>query len=71
MSTFATATKTRFKTGEESPWEARYRFDGYLDGTWSPRPTSEEEFIDLSRDENFPPIRSAAKACWWKFVRKL
>ena len=71
MTTTATKKKTRFKTGEESPWDARYRFDGYLDGTRFPRPTAEEEFVDLSRDGNFPPIRSAKKACWWKFVRLL
>lgn len=67
----STGTKTRFKTGEESPWHARYRFDGYLDGTTTPRPTAEEMEIDLERKENFPPIRSASKACWWKFVRQL
>lgn len=67
----STGTKTRFKTGEESPWKARYRFDGYTDGTTTPRPTAEEMEIGLKRDENFPPIRSAKKACWWKLDRKL
>lgn len=66
-----TATKTRFKTGEESPYHAIYRFDGYLDGTWTPAPTAEEREIELTVDENFPPIRSASKACWWKLHRKL
>lgn len=64
-------TKTRFKTGEESPWNARYNFDGYLDGSSSPSPTAEEKQIDLERDENFPPIKSAKKACWWKLDKKL
>ena len=67
----STENKMRFKTGEESPWNARYRFDGYLDGTTSPQPTTEEKEIDLERDENFPPIRSASKACWWKLERRL
>jgi len=67
----STGTQTRFKTGEESPWKARYRFDGYVDGTSSPRPTNEEMEIDLDRKENFPPIKSAKKACWWKFQRQL
>ena len=66
-----TATKTRFKTGEESPYHAIYRFDGYLDGTSSPPPTAEEREIELSRGENFPPIRSAGQACWWLLHRKL
>jgi len=66
-----TATKTRFKTGEESPYHAVYRFDGYLDGTSAPAPTAEEREIELTRSENFPPIRSAEKACWWKLHRKL
>ncbi len=65
------ATKTRFKTGEESPYHAIYRFDGYLDGTSSPPPTAEEREIELSRGENFPPIRSAGKACWWLLHRTL
>ena len=69
--TMSTVTKTRFKTGEESPRHARYRFDGYLDGTTSPRPTAEEMEIDLELKENFPPIRSANKGCWWQFVRQL
>lgn len=67
----STGTKTRFKTGEESPWHARYQFDGYVDGINSPSPTSEEKEIELERDENFPPIRSAEKACWWKLIRRI
>jgi hypothetical protein len=71
MYSSSTTTKTRFKTGEESPWHAKYRFDGYLDGTWTPTPTPEEHEIELSVDENFPPIRSANKACWWKLHQRL
>lgn len=67
----STGTKTRFKTGEESPWHARYQFDGYVDGTNYPSPTAEEKEIDLEKDENFPPIRSAKKACGWKLFRRL
>lgn len=59
-------TKTRFKTGEESPYNAVYRFDGYLDGSRHPAPTENEQCIQLTRGENFPPIRSANKGCWWK-----
>jgi hypothetical protein len=64
-------TKTRFRTGEESPWHALYRFDGYLDGSATPSPTAEEREIELEFDENFPPIRSASKGCWWKLHRRL
>lgn len=66
----ATTEKTRFRTGEESPCNARYRFDGYLDGAANPLPTREEQEIDLTYRENFPPIRSASKACWWKLLYK-
>ncbi len=62
--------KTRFKTGEESPWHAQYRFDGYLDGSRHPSPTSEEHEIELEYDEHFPPIRSASKGCWWMLLYK-
>lgn len=68
--THTTTTRTRFKTGEESPYNARYRFDAYVDGSRTPQPTVEEEEIDLTVGENFPPIRSAEKACWWKVLRK-
>ncbi len=62
----ATAVETRFKTGETCPESGRYRFDGYLDGSYAPAPTAEEQIIPLSRGETFPPIRSSGKACWWK-----
>ena len=61
----------RFRTGETCPVSGRYRFDGYLDGTSSPPPTSEEMEIPLSKSETFPPIRSASKSCWWKLIRKI
>lgn len=67
----ASTTKTRFRTGEESPFHAIYRFDGYLDGSRTPAPTAEEGEIELGRDENFPPIRSANKGCWWLLHRRL
>jgi len=62
----ATQTRTRFKTGETSPYSSWFRFDGYVDGTWSPAPTTEEQEIYLTTGETFPPIRSANKACWWR-----
>lgn len=63
---YETATRTRFKTGEKSPYSSSFLFDGYLDGTNTPAPTAEERIIPLTVNETFPPIRSANKACWWK-----
>lgn len=61
-----TEQKTRFKTGETSPYKATFRFDGYLDGSWTPAPTPEEKEIPIDKGDTFPPIRSTEKACWWK-----
>ena len=66
--TDSTATRTCFQTGETCVITGRYRFDGYTDGTWTPSPTGEEREIPLSSGETFPPVRSAAKACWWKLL---
>ncbi len=60
-----TKTKTRWKTGEKCVLTARYRWEKYTDGTYSPQPTAEEREIPLSSGETFPPIRSAEKACYW------
>jgi hypothetical protein len=65
-----TTVATRYRTGEKCPESGVYRFDGYLDGTSSPSPTSEEREIALSTGEVFPPIRSAGKACYWTLVRR-
>ncbi|MCK4624771.1 MAG: YjzC family protein [Phycisphaerae bacterium] len=66
----STQTRTRFKTGETCVISGRYRFDGYVDGTATPRPTHEEMGIPLTRGETFPPIRSSGKACWWKLAQR-
>lgn len=58
----------RYKTGQECPKKGIYTFDGYTDGTWTPAPTANESSIPLSKEEIFPPIRSANKGCWWKFA---
>ena len=60
---------SRYRTGEECPVSGNYRFDGYLDGTSTPAPTSDEREIPLSKGGTFPPIRSSQKACWWKLIR--
>lgn len=67
----STAIGTRYKTGEKSPESGRYRFDGYLDGTSSPAPRTEEMEIPLSKSETFPPIRSSGKGCWWKLMQHI
>ena len=59
----------RFKTGQPCATTGDYAFDGYVDGSWSPSPTTDEKVIPLQRNETFPPVRSAAKATWWKLVR--
>ena len=66
-----TATGSRFKTGQTCVESGRYRFDGYIDGSTTPRPTSEEMEIPLSLTETFPPIRSSNKGCWWKLVQRI
>lgn len=66
----STSTATRFTTGDLCVTSAVYRFDGYLDGSRTPRPHTEEEQIPLSRGERFPPIRSAGKSCFWVLHRR-
>ncbi|WP_228728245.1 YjzC family protein [Brevibacillus composti] len=58
----------RYKTGQRSPANAYYAWDGYTDGTYSPRPTAEEMKIKLERDEVFPPINSTDKGAYWKMT---
>lgn len=59
----------RFKTGEKCDTSGSYVFDGYVDGTQTPAPTTEERVIPLSKSETFPPVRSSKKAAWWKLQR--
>ena len=58
----------RYKTGQECPKTGTYAFDGYLDGTSTPSPTTNESRIPLSKGETFPPIKSQNKGCWWRPV---
>lgn len=60
-----TSTATRYKTGEKCPITGNYLFDGYVDGTSRPPPTTEEKRIPLTTGETFPPIKSSEKACYW------
>jgi hypothetical protein len=61
----------RFKTGQTNPASGSFAFDGYIDGTTTPAPTAAERVIPLSKDETFPPIKSANKGAWWKLQRLL
>jgi len=61
-----TINAVRYKTGETCVITGHYLFDKYVDGTTTPVPTVDERRIPLSRNETFPPIRSANKACFWK-----
>lgn len=56
----------RYKTGDKAPSTGNYRWDGYTDGTSTPRPTTEELIIRLSAGETFPPIKSCNKGAYWK-----
>jgi hypothetical protein len=58
-------TKRRFKTGQKAPAKAWYLWDGYTDGTRTPRPTVEEQKIPLETGETFPPINSCNKGAYW------
>lgn len=58
----------RFKTGDTCSSPGRYQFDGYLDGSSSPQPTSNEKVIPLDRGDIFPPVKSARKGAWWKYL---
>jgi hypothetical protein len=58
----------RYKTGENSPANANYDWDGYTDGTNYPSPTNEERKISLDKNEVFPPIKSCSKGAFWKMT---
>ena len=68
---YETGTQTRFRTGQTCTISGGYEFDGYTDGSSSPAPQAAERQIPVSRGETFPPIRSAAKGCWWKLIKRL
>ncbi|ADK80220.1 YjzC family protein [Sediminispirochaeta smaragdinae] len=55
----------RYKTGEKAPARAWYTWDGYIDGTTTPKPTAEEMRIPLETGETFPPIHSCNKGAYW------
>ena len=59
-----------FKTGEIAPHTAKYGFVEYVDGTTWPPPSTEEREIPLDRGDVFPPVNSADKAAWWKYLRR-
>ena len=58
----------RFKTGQICSAKGNYEFDGYLDGTSHPQPTVEERIIPLDVGDTFPPVNSADKGAWWKYI---
>ena len=64
------AVGTRFKTGERNPVSGVFRFDGYLDGTYTPYPSAAEGKIPLSAGEIFPPIATTKKGCYWLFIER-
>lgn len=65
-----TSVMERRKTGEICQIAGDYKFDGYLDGSSYPAPTTEEQVIPMDVSDTFPPLRSSNKACWWKLIRR-
>lgn len=57
-----------FKTGQVCSSKGKYQFASYLDGTNSPAPTAEERVIPLDVGDRFPPVNSADKGAWWRFI---
>lgn len=57
---------TLYRTGEKAPHSGRYIWVRYIDGSYLPRPTSEETLIQLQRGQVFPPVRSASKGNFWR-----
>jgi len=58
----------RFRTGEKCVQSGRYEFDGYLDCSSYPPPTAEERIIPMDVGDTFPPVNSADKGAWWKYI---
>lgn len=59
----------RKHTGETCDSSGRYQFDGYYpNGETYPSPTADERVIPMSWGETFPPVRSSAKAAWWRWI---
>lgn len=55
----------RQKTGESAAKTGTYTFDGYVDGSSRPPPSTDEEKIPMKVGETLPPVRSAGKAAYW------
>ena len=64
------STTVRKKTGETCGIAGQYDFDGYVDGSNWPPPTSEERVIPMDRGDTFPPVKSSQKAAWWTLRRR-
>jgi hypothetical protein len=62
--------RAAYRTGERCPASGRYQFDGYLDGSSTPRPAALEHMISVSKEDVLPPIRSSGKSCWWRLLHR-
>lgn len=58
-----------FKTGEKCDTTGDYTFARYVDNSWAPAPTSNEQVIPLDKGDIFPPIKSQNRAAWWRLTR--
>jgi hypothetical protein len=63
-------SSVRGKTGEVVSVAGRYQFDGYLDGTRWPAPTTDEQVEPFDRGDRFTPIRSCNKGCFWILIKR-
>lgn len=57
-----------YRTGQNSPANANYKWVKYTDGTRTPKPTPEESKINLETGEKFPPINSCDKGAIWEMT---
>ncbi len=57
-----------FRTCQESPVYANYKWINLTSSTTYPKPTSEKRSITLEKDENFPPIRAFNKGTIWETI---
>lgn len=56
----------RSKTGDKCTAAGTYDWDGYVDGSSTPAPTTDEKAIPMQVGGTFPPVRSCNKAAWWR-----
>ena len=65
-----TTLKTRYRTGEASPCNGHYCWDGWAeDGIGTTEPDTFERNISLAENETFPAM--SGELCWWRFIQQV